>query len=153
LAGEGGLVAGTGGLTVGKFAWIASDGKSAVNYGTATQAPNGFVHREQQALITTYLAESGNVIPAGMACTLMNEGDFYAVLTGDNAAVIGSAIYADYDTGDVQAVAGAGGASATALSGTVTDLPTTDVTSSSSGSGGAHNNLQPYIVLNYIIKV
>jgi hypothetical protein len=135
LAGEGGLVAGTGGLTVGKFAWIASDGKSAVNYGTATQAPNGFVHREQQALITTYLAESGNVIPAGMACTLMNEGDFYAVLTGDNAAVIGSAIYADYDTGDVQAVAGAGGASATGAigatftaTGTGTSLVVTSVT-------------------------
>jgi microcystin-dependent protein len=46
-----------------------------------------------------------------------------------------------------------GGASATALTGAVTDLATTDVTSSSSGSGGAHNNLQPYIVLNYIIKV
>jgi microcystin-dependent protein len=46
-----------------------------------------------------------------------------------------------------------GPASATALTGAITDLATTNVTSSTgSGGGGAHNNLQPYIVLNYIIK-
>jgi microcystin-dependent protein len=47
-----------------------------------------------------------------------------------------------------------GAASATTLTGGVTDLATTNVTSSTgSGGGEAHNNLQPYIVLNYIIKV
>jgi microcystin-dependent protein len=46
-----------------------------------------------------------------------------------------------------------GGASATALTGSVTALGTTNVTSTSTGSGSAHNILQPYIVLNYIIKV
>jgi microcystin-dependent protein len=45
------------------------------------------------------------------------------------------------------------GASATALTGSITALGTTNVTSSTgTGGGGAHNNLQPYIVLNYIIK-
>jgi microcystin-dependent protein len=44
------------------------------------------------------------------------------------------------------------GPSDTALTGSVTDLGTTNVTSTPVGSGGAHNNLQPYIVLNYIIK-
>jgi microcystin-dependent protein len=45
------------------------------------------------------------------------------------------------------------GASATALTGAITDLATTNVTSNNgTGGGGAHNNLQPYIVLNYIIK-
>jgi microcystin-dependent protein len=46
-----------------------------------------------------------------------------------------------------------GGASATALTGAVTNLGTTNVTSSSSGSDGAHNNLQPYIVMNYLIRI
>jgi len=47
-----------------------------------------------------------------------------------------------------------GAASATALTGAITDLATTNVTSDNgTGGGGAHNNLQPYIVLNYIIKV
>jgi microcystin-dependent protein len=39
------------------------------------------------------------------------------------------------------------------ISGGVTALGTTNVTSSTgSGGGGAHNNLQPYLVLNFIIK-
>lgn len=33
-----------------------------------------------------------------------------------------------------------------------TEVGSNPVTSSSTGGGGAHNNLQPYIVLNYIIK-
>jgi microcystin-dependent protein len=46
-----------------------------------------------------------------------------------------------------------GAASATALTGSVTDLGATSVTSSTgSGGGAAHNNLQPYIALNYMIK-
>lgn len=135
LAGPGGLVAGVGGVTVGKFAWVDDDGSTVLNRGTATRAPNGFVHREQQALITTYLAESGNVIPEGLPVTLHNEGDFWALLTGSNAATIGAAIYADYSTGDVSAVAATGGASATGsigatftATGTGTSLAVTSVT-------------------------
>ncbi|MDD5325892.1 MAG: hypothetical protein PHR71_11405 [Polaromonas sp.] len=117
LAGPGGLVAGVGGVTVGKFAWVDDDGLTVLSHGTATRAPNGFVHREQQALIQTYLAESGMNIPVGFPVTLHNEGDFWATLTGANAATIGAAIYADYDTGDVTAVAASTGASVTAIMG------------------------------------
>jgi len=117
LAGPGGLVAGLGGVTVGKFAWVDDDGLTVLSHGTATRAPNGFVHREQQALIQTYLAESGMNIPQGFPVTLHNEGDFWATLTGANAAAIGSAIYADYDTGDVTAVAASTGASVTGAMG------------------------------------
>ena len=63
LAGEAGLVAGASGVTVGKFAWVASDGVTTYNYGTNPNAPNGFVHREQQGLITTWLAESTMTVP------------------------------------------------------------------------------------------
>ena len=44
-----------------------------------------------------------------------------------------------------------GGASATSHTHSV-DLPNFTGTSGSSGSGGAHNNVQPYIVFNWIIK-
>jgi len=110
LAGENGLVAGTGGVTVGRFAWVDADGITVLS-SDAAAAPSGFVHREQQALITTYLAESGNVIPEGFAVTLHNEGDFWALLTGPNAAVVGDAINAVLANGSVTAGAAVPGTS------------------------------------------
>ena len=76
---EGGFVAGAAGVTVGRFAWIQSDGVTVLNTGTGK--PDGFIHREQQALISTYLAESGNLIPVGFPVTLMRTGDYYAAVT------------------------------------------------------------------------
>lgn len=117
LAGPGGLVAGAGGVTVGKFAWVDDDGQTVLSHGTATKAPNGFVHREQQALITTYLAESGMNIPVGFPVVLHNEGDFWAVNKGPNASAIGDAIYADYSNGDVYCASAPAGATVTAAMG------------------------------------
>ena len=135
LAGPGGLVAGALGVNVGKFAWVDDDGSTVQSFGTATKAPQGFVHREQQALIQVYLAESGMNIPQGFPVVLHNEGDFWAKLAGDNAATIGAAIYADYSNGDVCAVAAPAGASVTAsmgatftATGTGTSLVVTSVT-------------------------
>lgn len=135
LAGPGGLVAGALGVTVGKFAWVDDDGSTVQSFGTATKAPQGFVHREQQALIQQYLAESGMNIPQGFPVVLHNEGDFWAKLAGNNAATIGAAIYADYSNGDVCAVAAPAGASVTAsigatftATGTGTSLVVTSVT-------------------------
>src|SRR5581483_1789356 len=77
LAGPGGLIAGPNGLIVGRFAWLSFSGVDA-NDAPAVANNNGagvvagFVHREQQALITTYLAESGLAIPAGFQVTLMS---------------------------------------------------------------------------------
>ena len=135
LAGPGGLVAGALGVNVGKFAWVDDDGVTVQGFGTATKAPSGFVHREQQALIQQYLAEAGMNIPQGFPVVLHNEGDFWAKLAGDNAATIGAAIYADYSNGDVCAVAAPAGASVTAsigatftATGTGTSLVVTSVT-------------------------
>lgn len=135
LAGPGGLVAGALGVNVGKFAWVDDDGVTVQGFGTATKAPSGFVHREQQALIQQYLAEAGMNIPQGFPVVLHNEGDFWAKLAGDNAATIGAAIYADYSNGDVCAVAAPAGASVTAsigatftATGTDTSLVVTSVT-------------------------
>lgn len=116
LAGPGGLVAGALGVTVGKFAWVDTDGVTVRSRGTAAKAPSGFVHREQQALIQVYLAESGMNIPAGFPVTLHNEGDFWALNAGPGAFAVGDAVYANYANGDV-AQAAATNATATASMG------------------------------------
>jgi hypothetical protein len=117
LAGEGALIAGPGGVTVGRFAWIEPDGKTVVNFGTAPAKPAGFVHREQQALITVYLGEASNVIPAGFPVTLHDAGDFFATNAGGSASVNGSAIYASYSDGKAYVGSAPAGASVTGLMG------------------------------------
>ena len=102
LSSPGGLVAGVGGVTVGKFAWInPTDGITVHSFGTIGRYPDGFVHREQQAMIQTYLAESGMNIPAGYQMSLANEGDFWAVNAGSAAMSINDAVYASYADGSV----------------------------------------------------
>lgn len=131
---EGGLIAGPEGVTVGRFAWIDADGVTVHNYGDGATAPDGYIHREQQALITTYLAEASNFIPGGFPVTLHNEGDFLIVVRG-NAATKGAAIYASYADGTPNVGAAPAGASATGSIGatftataTGTSLAVTSVT-------------------------
>lgn len=79
VAPEGGFVAGAAGVTVGCFAWVQADGVTVLNTGTGK--PDGFIHREQQALITAYLGEAVNLIPGGLPVTLMRTGDYFATST------------------------------------------------------------------------
>lgn len=102
---EAGFVAGSGGVTVGCFAWIQSDGVTVLNSGSG--APDGFIHRDQQALITNYLGESSNVIPVGFPVTLMRTGDYFVADTVA-AAVKGNKAFAKLTDGTMQpAAAGA----------------------------------------------
>lgn len=104
-AGPGGLVAGPAGVTVGRFAWASGnldgDGTPAVVTNTGYGLPSGFVHREQQALITNYLAASGNLIQAGFAMTLMTSADFWVKNDGATEASYGLKAYANYADGKV----------------------------------------------------
>lgn len=97
LAGPGQLVAGPNGLVVGRFAWVDSTMTYASNSGSGPVA--GFVHREMQALITTYLTEYGMTIPSGFPVTLHNGGDFWAVNRGTTTANPGMKVYANYANG------------------------------------------------------
>lgn len=90
LAGEGELIAGDAGVTVGVFAWADADGK--VSNSKTTGGRIGFVHREQQASITGFLDEKGNTILKGQAMTLMTGGDFWARFPA--GAVIGQSVFA-----------------------------------------------------------
>jgi len=103
VPGEGGFVAGTAGVTVGAFAWVQADGQTILNTPPSgyTGAPDGFVHRDQQALITTYLAQNGNVIPAGFPVVLHKTGDFW-VTVNVAGATRGQKAFASQTTGAMQ---------------------------------------------------
>lgn len=96
LAGEAALVAGDGGVTIGRFAWAVNG--VASNAGTG--APSGFVHRDGQAVITDWLGAASNVIQKGRETTLMVAGDFWARTS--TAATRGQKIFASLTTGQVQ---------------------------------------------------
>jgi hypothetical protein len=97
------FIAGTGGATVGLFGWSDANG-NVTNAGSG--APTGFIHRDQQALITAWLGEESNVIPQGNTVTLFNQGDFWAK-TG-TTATIGQKVFASNTTGAIET--GAAGA-------------------------------------------
>lgn len=113
LAGEGGLVAGPGGVIVGNFAWLLPDGKTVVSHGVGAVGPTGFVHREENALITEYLGVASMVIPEGFEVTLFDEGDFLDKIVGGSASTYGAACYASYADGSLYIGAAPAGTTAT----------------------------------------
>lgn len=108
LGGPGGLVAGAGGAVVGSFAWLDLATYSVVNNFGAGK-PNGFVHRAQQALITTFLGETSLVIPSGfMAGELFDAGDFWVANNTGVAVVPGQKVYVNNANGTVASFAATG---------------------------------------------
>ncbi len=101
-AGEAALVAGDGGVTIGRFAWAVN----GVATNTGTGVPAGFVHRDGQAVITDWLGAASNVIQKGRETTLMVAGDFWARTA--TAATRGQKIFAVLADGTVKT--GAAGA-------------------------------------------
>lgn len=153
LAGEAALVAGDGGVTVGRFAWVDDDGKTVFNHGTATRKPNGFVHRDQQALISTYLAEASNLIPEGFMVTLFNEGDFWATVTGSIAAAIGDSVYATYADGNITMTSAATGAAATgSIGATMTASNGATFTATGTGTSLVVTSLTGYLAVGDTIS-
>ena len=104
-AGPGGLVAGAAGAIVGRFAWtmapLDGDGTPSIvnNFGNGPVA--GFIHREQQGLITDYLASSGLKVQPGFQTTLMIGGGFWVLNTGNSVALPGQKAYANFADGKV----------------------------------------------------
>ncbi len=98
-ASYGALVAGSTGCSIGRFAWLNSDGVSVSNAGIG--APTGFVHRDQQAIITAYLADNTLTMAEGFPITLFNEGGFWVANDGSVTSAIGMTAYADNSTGKI----------------------------------------------------
>ncbi len=134
LAGPGGLVAGLSGVTVGRFGWVASDFKTVNNFSSGPVAPDGFVHREQQALITVYLATASNLVPEGFMVTLHNGGDFWALNNGPDAlSTKGATVYAGFADGGVYSSA----PSAASVTATLGSTNTASLGSTNTASLGA----------------
>lgn len=107
IAGPGGFVAGSGGLVIGRFAWAASspvdpDGSPTTVTNAGSGAPDGFVCRHQQGLITTYLSKAGMTIPQGFACTLMSSGAYWVKNDGSGANTRGQKAFASNTDGSVK---------------------------------------------------
>lgn len=107
LFGAGGLVTlgAPRAVIVGNFAW----GDQATGYafgqyhGEAT-AKIGFVHREQQGLITNFLDPAVESIQAGQMVTLYDQGSFWGLFATDDADV-GEKVFARYSDGSLYAAA------------------------------------------------
>lgn len=106
LAGAGAFIAAALGAIVGRFAWADTTGLVSNSGGNGTL---GFIHRDQQALISTYLAQNSNTVPSGFPVTLMNGGDFWASFAA--GATRGQKVFASYEDGT--AVAGTAGTAPT----------------------------------------
>lgn len=100
VAGEGELKSGVGGVTIGRFAWADASG-NVTNAGAGV--PTGFLHRDQQALITAYLGAASMVIPQGYHVTLFRDGDFW--VKSLTIPTKGQKVFASLTTGDVKTAA------------------------------------------------
>jgi hypothetical protein len=122
-AGPGGLVAGDHGVIVGRFAWLsneevdANDAPAIVNnFGAGP--PAGFVHRDQQGLITGYLQESSMLIPTGFQMSLMARAGLWARNRGATEALPGMKAFANFADGSVS-FAPAGSISSASVTGSI----------------------------------
>jgi hypothetical protein len=97
VAGEGALVVGAAGVTVGRFAWADTNGL-VTNVGSG--APTGFLHRENQALNTVYLGASTMAVPAGFPITLHRSGDFW--MKTQTVATVGQKVFASNTDGSIK---------------------------------------------------
>jgi len=120
LAGAGGLVAGAQGAIVGRFHWIAPDFMTANPFADASVAPDGFLHRAQQALIEVYLQEFSLQVPAGFQVDLSNGGDFWVKNAGPAALTKGASVFAGFADGRAYSSAPAGATGTASLGSTNT---------------------------------
>jgi hypothetical protein len=98
-SGAGAFVAGPNGLTVGLFAWADPTNTILNNYGPG--APTGFIHRDQQALITAFLGDDSLTIPPGYQATAFSAGGFWVYNSGSTTSAIDQVAYANNSTGAV----------------------------------------------------
>jgi hypothetical protein len=109
-------------FVVGRFAWgVPNNGDptlgpaQAANY-YQPKAVLGFVHRENQAIITAFLGDDVLAVPAGYQVGMMSRGDFWCDFSASKfgmgpGATVGQKVYADPLTGQAYAAAAGAGVS------------------------------------------
>lgn len=105
LSSNGKMVADAAGVAVGRFAALQPDGTVK---SIPTTAPTGglsrigFVHRENNAQIVTFLAESSMMIYPGQPVALFGTGDFWVLVDAiTGTPTRGAAIVWDVTTGHI----------------------------------------------------
>jgi hypothetical protein len=136
VGGPGAYVAPQAGTNVGAFAWFDPSTGIASNY----YKPNAFlafVHRQNNALITTFLGiASTQVVPGNPVADGFVQGDFYAAF--QSGASTGQSVYANPVTGAATAGSGAsvtGSATATTVTSGVLTATTADETGTAPAVG------------------
>lgn len=121
VTGPGGLVAGSNGVTVGRFAWATpiTDGERADSNALLVAAgldrvPSGLVVNTQQGLNTAYLSESGMSILPGYQMELLTRVDAWVKASG-SSAVKGEKAFANLLTGAIETAAAGSTISAASL--------------------------------------
>ena len=135
MAGAGGLVSGSAGLTVGNFAWTSAqfidpEGAPTIvnNFGAGT--PMGIVPRFWQGTNSTFLSPASLFIPGGYAVAIYSGGGFFVNNSGSSQALVGMNAYANLTTGAVTFASGTASASSITVA-------TSAITAGSSSSTGS----------------
>lgn len=131
---EGMFVAGSSGVTIGQFAWAntANGQVTSAHPGVAT-VRSGFVHRDQPAVIAALLAGTSNLVVAGQAIDLLEDGPVWARFA--SGATIGQKVYAAYADGSCKSAATATPATATFTATTVSGSPNLTAVSGTAYAG------------------
>jgi len=120
LAGPGGLVVGdANGVNVGRFAWASAAGLVTTQTATPNASDYGFIARRQQALIVTFLAESGMNVPVGMPITLMTRGSYWGRFAA--GATFLQKVYFSFADGSLSAAATGAASTSTMTANTATN--------------------------------
>ena len=96
---QGAMVSGAK-LTVGCFAWVDPFSGSVLN-SSGSGPVTGFIGRNQQGLITQFLAETSMQVLPGTQCFAYSGGDFWMKNTGTNQVTVGMKAYASFVDGTV----------------------------------------------------
>ena len=122
-AGPGGLVAGSQGVTVGRFCWLdptyldPDNAPTQVNNFGSGQ-PIGILGRRQQGVITVFLAEASLVVPAGLGIGVLAAADVWVKNRGTTQAVPDNKVYAN-SAGGAASFAAAGSVSSASITGSI----------------------------------
>jgi len=171
-AGPGGLVSGTGGVTIGRFAWVYPPddpnggatialNSSLAAFGQPNTVPAGIVQNVTQGQNSTFLSNAGMTILQGFQMAILTAGDVLVVNDGTVVPLPGySKAFANLANGKVQfANPGTiiGGATASSwsiaavtnstITGSIADDVLT-VTNTGSASGGGATGIYPGMVLS-----
>lgn len=131
ISGGGAMVAGAG-LYVGRFCWADPTNKILTSNGYGPVS--GFMGRNQQGLITTFLANATMQVLPGIQCFGYNGGDFWMRNNGTLITTVGMKAYANYATGLVAFAASGSPPSGGSATGSIAAGPAVSVTGSIAGN-------------------